>query len=625
MQQGGRQVGTPSASQALNQAVAHFESGNLQAAITLCQRILQSDPQHTAAMTLLGVLAFYVGNTDAAIQILERSLALNPGQADAQNNLGEIYRASGKFQQAFTHFQQALKINPQHLGALINCGNALQDIYRYDEAIEIYQKALQIRPEHTGALSNLANTYQQLYKHELAIETFTKLLKLEPGYDWALGGKIYSRIHCCDWQDYEQSVAQTVAQVAQGKRPIKVFELRPISDSAALELQCAQVFAEAMYPVDATQPASTFKPVGKLKVAYLSADFRAHPVSQLLVEVLEQHDRSRFEIVGVSFGPDDKSAIRARVIKAFDQFFDVRQHSDEQVAALLKAEGVDVAIDLMGYTTHARPGIFTRRAAPIQVSYLGYAGTTGSSAMDYIIADDVIIPPAHDQYYAEKVIRLPRPLLPRDASITAGATPTRTEAGLPAEGFVFCAFNNHYKISPAVFDVWMRLLDKVEGSVLWLSDTSEIVKQNLRKEAVKRGVNADRIIFAKRTERLEDHIARHAQADLFLDTYPYNAHTTASDALWAGLPVLTYMGETFASRVAASLLHALQMPELITGSLQEYETFALSLAHAPEKLSAIRAKLQQHREALPAFDAQRYASNLEQALVGVVAARAGRG
>jgi protein O-GlcNAc transferase len=621
MQAAPGQPARPGPSIPLKQAIAQFEQGNLQAAIATCQRILQSDPKQTEAMTLLGVLAFYVGNAEAAIQILQRSLALNPKQPDAENNLGEIYRATGHFQQAFTHFQQALRLAPQHLGALINHGNALQDIYRYEDAIATYQRALAIDSRHTGALSNLANAYQQLYRHEAAIETFSRLLAIDPAYDWALGGRMYSRIHCCDWQDHEAQVAEIAARVERGERPIKVFELRPISDDPALELKCARMFAETMYPAS-DQAAPLPVADGKIHIAYLSADFRAHPVSQLLVEVLERHDRSRFEVIGISFGPDDKSELRTRVSKAFDRFIDVRQQSDEQVAALLKSEGVHIAIDLMGYTTHARPAILAKRAVPLQVAYLGYAGTTGSPAIDCIIADEVIIPPSHEVNYSERVLRLPAPLLPRDNQLEVRAdVPDRRAAGLPAEGFVFCAFNNHYKISPQVFDVWMRLLTKVAGSVLWLSDSSEIVKRNLRKEAEIRGVDGDRIIFAPRTARLDEHIARHALADLFLDTHPYNAHTTASDALWAGLPVVTYRGQIFAARVAASLLTALQLPELITDSLADYEALALSLSRDADVLKQVRSRLNEHKAAFKVFEAERYARNLELLLQDALASK----
>lgn len=610
MQRPAKSTANPAISHALSQAISHFERGNFQVAVTICQRILQSEPSNHSAMTLLGVLAFYAGNIQLAIQLLERSIALQPSQPDAHNNLGEIYRASGNYQHAFASFEKALKLNPQHVGALVNYGNVLQDVYQYENAISAYQRALKIQPDHAGALSNLANVYQQLYRHEDAIATFTRLLAIAPDYDWARGGRMYSRIHCCDWESYEEEVALIAREVAAGKRPIKVFELRPMSDSPELELKCARTFAQAMYPTEA-QPHVV--PHGeKIKVAYVSGDFRQHPVSQLLVEVLEQHDRSKFEIIGISLGPDDKSEIRSRITQAFDRFIDVRQQSDQQVAELLRSMNVQIAVDLMGYTTHARPAIFAKHAAPIQIGYLGYAGTTGAEYMDFIIADDVIIPEAHNQYFSEKVLRLPRPLLPRDTKVTAGAIPTRSEARLPEHGFVFCAFNNHYKITPRTFDVWMRLLQKMEDSVLWLSDANPIVKNNLRKEAERRGISADRIVFAKRTEKLEDHLARHALADLFLDTLPYNAHTTASDALWAGLPVVTCMGKTFAARVAASLLQSLELPQLMTESLEAYEKLALELALDADRLAALKAKLAANKVALPAFDACDYARNLEQ-------------
>ena len=604
---------SPGHAQALSQAVRFFENGDFASAISICQRILQADATHYQAMTLLGVLAYYAGNADAAIQLLERSLRTYPNQPDAHNNLGEIYRASGQLQRAVVHFQQALKLNPQHVGALINQGNALQDIYEYEGAIAFYQRVLTIAPQHTGALSNLANVYQQLYRHPEAIATFDRLLAIDPAYEWAQGGRLYSRIHSCDWHGYADSVQEISRQIREGGRPVKVFELRPVSDDPALELECARSFAKAMYPEGASRPAMPPRK-DKIRIAYISADFRQHPASQLFIEVLERHDRSQFEVIGISLGPDDGSPIRQRVINAFDQFFDVRQQSDEQVVALMREQNVHIAIDMMGYTTHARPAIFALRAAPLQIGYLGYSGTTGASYMDYIIADNTIIPPELAMHYSEQVLRLPEPWLPRDTSVVPAATPTRSEAGLPEKGVVFCAFNNHYKISPDVFDVWMRLLTEVEGSVLWLSDANEQVKNNLRKAATLRGVVAERLVFAPRLPRLEDHLARHALADLFLDTYPYNAITTASDALWAGLPLITYMGQIFSSRVAGSLLHALGMQELITGSLSEYEQLALQLATDERRRAALREMLRNNKVERQAFDAARYASNLEQLL-----------
>ena len=333
----------------------------------------------------------------------------------------------------------------------------------------------------------------------------------------------------------------------------------------------------------------------KIKVAYLSSDFRLHPLSFLMAELFELHDRSQFEVIGVSFGPDDRSDMRSRLVAAFDQFIDVRTKSDQEVARLLNDLRIDIAVDLNGHTQGARSGILAFRPAPIQVSYLGFPGTTGADFIDYIIADAIVLPFDEQPYYTENIVHLPDCYQVNDRKRTiASRTPTREELGLPAQGFVFCCFNNNWKITPAVFDVWMRLLKAVEGSVLWLFRDNRDAETNLRKEAAARGIDPTRLVFADRLP-LDDHLARHRLADLFLDTLPYNAHTTASDALWAGLPVLTCRGKTFAGRVAASLLTAVGLPELLTDSLEEYEALALRLATDPLLRSGLRERLRKNR------------------------------
>jgi predicted O-linked N-acetylglucosamine transferase (SPINDLY family) len=352
----------------------------------------------------------------------------------------------------------------------------------------------------------------------------------------------------------------------------------------------------------------------RIRIAYLSADFRSHAVSHLLAGLIERHDRARFETIALSFGPDDGSEMRSRLSSAFERFIDVSDKSDREIAAMLRGLEIDIAVDLMGYTQDSRTGIFALRAAPVQINYLGYPGTMGADFMDYILADRTVIPERQQGDYAEKVVCLPDSFQPNDdARRIAERTPTRAEAGLPERGFVYCSFNNNYKITPAVFDIWMRLLRKIEGSVLWLRHSSTATADNLRREAGARGIDASRIVFAGQTKRLEDHLARHRLADLFLDTLPYNAHTTASDALWAGLPVVTCLGTTYAGRVAASLLHAVGLPELITQSLEDYEALALRLAMETDTLSAIKAKLARNRATHPLFDTDRYRRHLESA------------
>ena len=350
----------------------------------------------------------------------------------------------------------------------------------------------------------------------------------------------------------------------------------------------------------------------KLRIAYLSADFRSHPVASLMAELFEQHDRSRFEIIGVSFGVDDGSEMRKRLVAAFDEFHDVRRKSDKEVAKFLNDTHVDIAV-IWTAIRGSRPGIFAHRPAPIQVSYLGFPATMGADFIDYIIADAMVLPVEQQPYYTEKVVYLPDCYQVNDTKRKiAERTPTRQEMGLPEHAFVFCCFNNNWKITPAIFDVWMRLLHQVEGSVLWLLGDNEGAERNLRNEAQRRGIDPSRLVFAGRLPPAE-HLARHRLADLFLDTLPYNAHTTASDALWVGLPVLTCKGEAFAGRVAASLLHAVGIPELITSNLEDYQTLALKLARDPALLAEIKAKLVRNRDTCPLFNTERFARHIEAA------------
>jgi predicted O-linked N-acetylglucosamine transferase (SPINDLY family) len=351
----------------------------------------------------------------------------------------------------------------------------------------------------------------------------------------------------------------------------------------------------------------------RIRIAYLSADFRQHPLSFLTAGMFESHDKSRFEITAISFGVDDDSEIRARVKASFERFVDARASSDAQIADLLKALEIDIAVDLMGFTTDSRTGIFARRPAPIQLHYMGYPGTMAARYIDYMVADRVVIPDHQQASYSEKLICLPNSYFVNDTGRQiADKMFSRAELGLPPSGFVFCCFNSNHKITPLVFDRWMRILKQVEGSVLWLLPGHATAADNLRKEARARGVDAERLIFAGRMSP-PDHLARHRAADLFLDTLPYNAHTTACDALWTGLPVLTCLGEAFVGRVAASLLHAVGLPELITTTLDEYQHLAVDLATTPDKLAAIRAKLANHRLTMPLFDTRLFTRHIEAA------------
>jgi predicted O-linked N-acetylglucosamine transferase (SPINDLY family) len=387
-----------------------------------------------------------------------------------------------------------------------------------------------------------------------------------------------------------------------------------IPSSAADQFLCAQIYArEEIAAPDVVFRRATHQANGRLRLAYLSADFHRHATAVLISELLELHERSGFEVVGVSFGPDDGSDTRKRIIAAFDRHIEIAGKNDEDAARLIADLGTDIAIDLKGHTKDARPGILAYRPAPIQVNYLGYPGTMGVPYLDYIMADPIVLPFDQQAHFSEKIVHLPDCYQVNDRKRQiASHTPTREELGLPPKGFVFCCFNNSWKITPTVFDVWMRLLQAVEGSVLWLLRDNEIAETNLRREAASRGIDPARLIFAGRLP-LAEHLARHRLADLFLDTLPYNAHTTASDALWAGLPVITCRGETFAGRVAASLLQAAGLPELVTNCLADYEALALKLARDAVALSAVKAKLARERDTCALFDSVRFARHIESA------------
>jgi protein O-GlcNAc transferase len=505
-------------------------------------------------------------------------------------------------------------VQPDYADAFNNRGNILVVLKQLEEALASYERALAVRPDFAEAFNNRGNTFKELKRLEEALASYERAIVLKPDHKYALGGLADCTIRLCDWTRDRLS-GEVRQRVSEHKSIIAPFTLLGYSDDESLQLLCAKNFIQDQIGVS-QKPLwrGTVWRNEKIKVAYVSADFRHHPMAYLMVELFELHDRSRFEVIGVSFGFDDRSEIRARLVAGFDQFVDVRTKSDAEVARLLNGLRVDIAIDLMGHTSDSRPQIFAFRPTPIQVNYLGFPGTTGADFIDYIIADQIVLPFDRQPYYTEKIVHLPDcfQVNDRERRITT-RTPTRQEVGLPVDGFVFCCFNNNWKITPTMFDVWMRLLQAVEGSVLWLGSANKDAEMNLCNEARTRGVDPNRLIFAGRTDRLEDHLARHRVADLFLDTLPYNAHTTASDALWAGLPVVTCEGRAYPGRVASSLLHAIGLPELVTSNLADYEALALKLVREPALLAEMKARLARNRDTHPLFDTDRFRRNIEAA------------
>ena len=429
-------------------------------------------------------------------------------------------------------------------------------------------------------------------------------------------------MQACQWDGLGDDLELMVKGVSEGKHVCNPLSLAGLMDSPALQRSAAEIWVrdQVLGPRDLEKdlarltdsPSHIPDRRGRPKSGsvFFRRFSRTDPVAFLAAGVFEHHDRSRFEVTAFAFGPEAKDPCRRAMTRAFDRFVDVRQKSDLEVAVLARDLEIDLAIDLNGFSDSCRTRIFALRAAPVQINFLGYPGTMGAGFMDYLIADGAVVPRAHQAHYAEKIAYLPGSFLPFDSTYAIADTAyTREQLGLPSAGFVFCCFNNSHKITPEVFDRWMSILSRVEGSVLWLSQFSAETSDNLRKEASRRGVDARRLIFADRMASLPEHLARLRAADLFIDTFPYNAHATALDALWAGVPLLTYAGESFASRVAASLLRTAGLPELVAGSPADYEQMAQALAADPVRLGRLRRSLGQR--AAPLFDTQRYTRNLE--------------
>lgn len=469
--------------------------------------------------------------------------------------------------------------------------------------------------------SNKGITLNDLKRYEEALAAYDRAAEIKPDMDLLPGTRMHLKMRMCDWKDYEQNLQTLKESLRQGKNAIQPFPLLSLIEDPSLQQQAAKFWINAKAPENHSLPAmAPPQKKQKIRVGYYSADFRIHPVAFLIAGVFEHHDKDQFEIFGFSYGPNTNDEIRQRLEKSFDQFIDISHQSDLEVVNLSRQLGIDIAVDLTGITQFNRLGIFAHRVAPIQINYLGYPGTSGANYFDYLIADNTIITPSEENYFNEKIIYLPHSYQANDQKrLISEKSFARSDCGLPENSFVYCCFNNNYKITPDVFDIWMSILQKVPKSILWLYEDNETAKKNLKAEATIRGVDSSRLIFAGHMNPSE-HLARQRLADLFLDTAPYNAHTTASDALWAGLPVLTKMGGAFPGRVAASLLKAVGLPELITNSNQEYEELAVALGNNSEKLNLIRRKLVNNILNEPLFNTKLFTQYLERAYKEVISA-----
>jgi protein O-GlcNAc transferase len=612
------------------------------------QRALAIRPQYAEARNNIGNALHVLGRSEEALAHYQAAIAIRPDYAEAYWNMGNALRALGKieqavlryrtalglrsnfvqahsslgsalhqlgeYEQAVSEFVKALQIRPDYLDAHINLGNTLRSMGRLEQAIAQYDRALSIAPKSVEALDNRGTAQLQLKAYDAAWDSFHAALQLGSNSVTAMSGLARAAAAACDWQRTAQISRELLPRVANAELAIDPFTLLHYCGDPALQLTCAKTFVRNQLP---TMPQPLWKNGvwrnEKIRLAYLSAGLHQHPTAFLSVELFESHDRSRFEVIGLSTGPDEDSAIRRRIVNTFDSFYDVRARGDRDIAELIHSMRVDILVDRSGYTTNARPGVFANRPAPIQVNYLGYPGTLGADFYDYVIADPTVLPFDQEKFYSEEIVHLPDCYQSNDSKrAIAALSMTREQAGLPSSGFVFCCFNNPAKITAQIFDIWMGLLRQVPQSTLWLLGERGIAAENIRREATSRGVDSARIVFAPWVEP-DAHLARHRLADLFLDTLPFNAHTTASDALWAGLPVVTCYGECLAGRVAASLLKAVGLPELVTENLAEYEALALQLATEPSLLRALRERLEKNRLGSPLFDTRRYRDHIEAA------------
>ena len=583
--------------------------GRRDEALALYDRALAARPDFLEGLFNRAGVLLELKRPEEALENYDRVVALRPELFVAWNNRGSALRALQQHEAALASFERAVALNASHVNALANRAMALWDLRRLPEARAAADQALNVQPTHAEALYTRANILRDLGSMAEALADYEQALAIQPAHLHALNGAAQTALALCDWAKAEALAPRLKQNAAAGPALIQPYVLLGYDDDPLLQRRCAENYVRRTVPPRAALAGKRYGH-DRIRLAYLSADFHQHPTSQLLVELFERHDRTRFEVTAVSFGPDDGSPMRARLKQAFDHFEDVRGRSDADVAQWLKARETDIAVDLNGHTHGARTGIFAHRPAPVQVNYLVYPGTMGAPFIDYILADRIVLPLDQQVFFSEKIIHLPYSYQANDATRALLPAPSRTEAGLPAEGFVFCSLNNGWKITRPVFEIWMRLLEQIEGSVLWLLDGAHA--DNLRREAAARGVKPSRLVFAPKLPP-DQHLARHQLADLFLDTLPYNAHTSCSDALWAGLPVITCYGKAFPGRVAASLLKAIDLPELVTTRLGDYEAKALELAKNLALLAATKQKLLRNRRATPLYDSERFRQAIEAA------------
>ena len=599
---------------------------NLAKALSECNRNIEALPHHEQALRMVptnpdawlnyGKSLAILKNYQIALDAFNRALLIQPNYFEALLSQGAAHKELHNYKEALTCAEKAISLRPDFAAAWLNKGASHKALNQLAVAMESYDQALSLQPEYAEAWSNKASILKDLKRYPEAIAHYSRALEINPEMDFLNGEILHLQMRIGDWSNFDERIQSLIKAIYGGKKAIMPFPALALFNSEELNYKIVTAATGedlALHRRSEILPATVSRSK-KIKIAYYSADFKNHPISHLTSKLFNVHHRDQFEVYAFSLlNAGEKDAMRNEMLTSFDHFIDVDNLSDQEIVDLSRKLEIDIAIDLGGHTTDARNGIFELRAAPNQINYLGYPGTMGSPAYDYIIADRIVIPEANQAFFTEKIIYLPNSYQANnDEKEISTRLFTKEELGLPNNKFVFCCFNNNFKITPTIFTLWMNILKRVENSVLWLFEDNEFISNNLKREAENNGVSFDRIIFAKRLSQ-QDHLARHRQADLFLDTLPYNAHTTASDALWCGIPVITLMGNSFPARVAGSLLNAVGLPELITQSPEEYEELAVKLANNPDLLKKIKNKLETNRLQMPLFNTELFCKHLESA------------
>ena len=604
----------PQLIQLTKQAVAYLQQGKLDDAERLLKQVFKLAPKHPEVIRLLAVILAHKRELTDALKMIDSSIKIDNKNYLAHSNKGNILKDLYQYKSALESYDRAIALQPNYAEAHNNRGNLLMDMNQLESALESYGKAIALQPNYAEAYSNMGNALRKQNSLDEALEAYEKSMAVGGSIDPILGSYVNLKMQLCDWDGIEDQLNHIRAGKIQRKDRFFPFNLLAACDDPDVIKNVTAEYMEALHPARPDLGSIPNRPrKEKIRIGYFSPDFKNHPVAYLMAEIIELHNRDRFEVTAFSIGHDGlEDEMRQRLELGFDQFIDVFGKSDKEVALLSRELEIDIAVDLGGLTEGTSPSIFAFRAAPVQISYLGYLSTMAAPYMDYLISDSTLIPEEIRDAYSEKIIYLPSYQANDSQRPVIRGTFSREDFGLPSKGFIFCSFNSSYKLTPQIFDSWARILNQVESSALFLYAENASVKKNLSQEIEKRGVSSDRLIFGGRLSR-DDYFARFRVADLFLDTSPYNAGTTASDALWMGLPVITYAGKSFSARMCASILNAMGLPELITGSLESYEALAISLASDPEKMKAIGNKLRANIGQTPLFNSKLFTQNLEAA------------